>query len=102
MTFLLPMVVFMCRDFGIAPNMLGIYTSLLNASFMFCQFLTSYAWGSFSDKFGRRIALASGLIFSTIGVFIFGLSKSYTHAIIARCICGFFNGNLGVIKAYLA
>ena len=95
-------VVFMVRDFGIQPALLGIYTSILNASFCFCQFLCCYSWGLLSDKFGRRIALVVGLIFSTIAIVLFGLSKDFATAIIARCISGFFNGNLGVIKAYLA
>lgn len=69
---------------------------------MFCQFCVGYAWGSFSDQYGRRIALVSGLLASTIGVIVFGLARSYAHAMVARCICGLFNGNLGVIKAWLS
>eukprot|EP01084_Bolivina_argentea_P209248 356472_1 len=101
-TVLLPMVVFMVRDFGIEPELLGIYTSILNASFCFCQFLCCYIWGLLSDKYGRRIALISGLIFSTIAILCFGLSKTFTTAVIVRSVGGFFNGNLGVIKAYLS
>eukprot|EP01083_Nonionella_stella_P275685 936474_1 len=101
-TVLMPMVVFMCRDFGVEPRLLGIYTSILNASFCFCQFLCCYVWGLISDKYGRRKALVCGLIFSTIAILIFGLSKDFATALVARCVSGFFNGNLGVIKAYLA
>eukprot|EP01083_Nonionella_stella_P057044 149925_1 len=101
-TVILPMVVFMVRDFGINPQHLSIYTSILNATFCFCQFLCCYSWGLLSDKYGRRIALLSGLIFSAVAIIMFGMSKSFITAMIARSIGGFFNGNLGVIKAYLS
>ena len=101
-TVLLPMVVFMVRDFGISSKVLGIYTSIMNASFCFCQFLCCYAWGLISDRYGRRSSLVFGLVFSTIAIVLLGFAKSFATAIVARCISGFFNGNLGVIKAYLA
>eukprot|EP01084_Bolivina_argentea_P084620 152963_1 len=99
---LLPMVVFMCRDFGISSKWLGVYTSILNASFGLCQFLVSYAWGYLSDIYGRRIILIIGIIGTLSAMILFGFSMSYEWAIMARCLTGFFNGNLGVVKAYLA
>ena len=98
---LMPMVVFMVRDFGISSKNLGIYTSILNASFCGCQFITSYGWGWFSDKFGRRAALMIGQSMSTIAMLVFGFSTSYPQALIARCMTGFFNGNIGVMKVYI-
>ena len=99
---LLPLVVFMCRDFGIEPVWLGVYSSILNASFGFCQFLVSYAWGYLSDVYGRRIILLCGLSGTSIAMVLFGFSQSFAVALISRCLTGLFNGNLGVLKAYLA
>ena len=36
-----------------------------------------------------------------MGMLIFGLSKSYTQAVIGRCITGLLNGNIGVVKSFL-
>eukprot|EP01083_Nonionella_stella_P087876 244662_1 len=99
---LLPIVVFMCRDFGISSKWLGVYTSVLNASFGFCQFLVSYLWGYLSDIYGRRTILLFGLIGTFLSMIAFGFSTSFTMAMVCRCSTGFFNGNLGVVKAYLA
>eukprot|EP01084_Bolivina_argentea_P256725 432336_1 len=99
---LLPIVVFMCRDFGIASQWLGVYTSILNASFGFCQFLVSYLWGYMSDIYGRRRILLLGIFGTFISMTIFGFSTSFVMAMISRCCTGFFNGNLGLVKAYLA
>lgn len=41
---LLPMVVFMLRDFGISATQVGLYQGIFNASFCFCQFLTCYLY----------------------------------------------------------
>lgn len=32
---------------------------------------------------------------------VFGLSKTYTQAMLGRIIAGFLNGNLGVVKTFL-
>ena len=71
-------------------------------SFCFCQFLCCYAWGLISDYYGRRSSLLFGLVFSTIAIVLLGFSTSFVMALAARCIAGLFNGNLGVMKAYLA
>eukprot|EP01084_Bolivina_argentea_P196108 336244_1 len=101
-TVLLPMVVFMCRDFGIASQWLGIYTSILNCSFGFSQFCVSYVWGYMSDIHGRRSILIIGLIGTFLAMTIFGFSTSFEMALLCRCACGFFNGNLAVVKSYCA
>ena len=79
---LLPIVVFMCRDFGITPQWLGVYTSILNAAFGFCQFLVSYLWGYLSDIYGRRNILMCGLFGTFVSMTIFGFSSSYIMAMI--------------------
>jgi len=98
---LLPIVVFMCRDFGIEPAWLGVYSSILNATFGFCQFLVSYMWGYLSDVYGRRNILICGLMGTFFAMTAFGFSTSFVMAMVCRCFTGFFNGNLGVVKAYL-
>ena len=97
-----PFVVFMIEGFGINDHNVGSYTGILSGSYCIAQFLSSFAWGWISDHYGRRTALLIGLFFGMIAMTMFGLSKNYTMAISARIIGGLFNGNLGVIKSYLA
>ena len=78
----------MCRDFGIQPAWLGVYTSILNASFGFCQFLVSYLWGYLSDIYGRRNILLCGLSGTFISMIIFGFSTNFTMALASRCVTG--------------
>eukprot|EP01084_Bolivina_argentea_P257346 433567_1 len=99
---ILPFVVFMIRDFNFSEPSVGLYAGLLTATFALCQFLSSYFWGWFSDYYGRRIALLLGVSVSGVAIIIFGLSKTYAQAIIARAIAGVFNGNIGVARAYIA
>ena len=51
-----------------------------------------------SDIHGRRIILISGIVGTMCAMTFFGFSSSFEWAIIARCLTGFFNGNLGVVK----
>ena len=99
---LLPIVVFMCRDFGISSEYLGVYSSILNACFGFCQFLVSYVWGYLSDIHGRRRILMVGLLGSWIASVVFGFSTSFKMAVAARCLTGLFQGNLGIFRICLS
>ena len=99
---ILPFVVFMCRDFGFNEDQIGIYAGLLTATFALTQFISSYFWGWASDLYGRRKILLIGIVMSGIAILIFGASTTYLQAIIARSIAGIFNGNVGVVKAYVA
>ena len=92
----------MIRDFGFNEDSVGVLAGLLTATFAICQFLSSYFWGSISDKYGRKISLLIGSIFSGGAIFMFGMSTEYGIAIAARCIAGIFNGNIGVARAYVA
>lgn len=58
-------------------------------------------WGIISDKYGRKLALLSGVFGAAIGMAIFGSAKTYTQAIIGRALCGLLSGNLGIIKSFL-
>eukprot|EP01084_Bolivina_argentea_P066906 121966_1 len=99
---ILPFVVFMIRDFDISEENVGFMVGALTASFMFCQFICSFAWGWYSDIYGRRSALLIGQICGAIAIVVFGASTSYAMAMTARCIGGIMNGNIGVMKAWVA
>ncbi|KAF7326008.1 SEC23 SEC24 family protein [Mycena kentingensis (nom. inval.)] len=45
--------------------------------------------------------LLLGLFGSTVSILCFGLSRTFSTLVISRCLCGFVNGNVGVLKSAL-
>ena len=58
-------------------------------------------WGSLSDHIGRRPVILIGLSGNFVSYLIFGLSKNFYMALIARSINGLLNGNVGVSKSIM-
>lgn len=98
---LFPFLAFMIEDFGYTGHRLGYYAGGLAASFCGAQFFSSYLWGVFSDRYGRRSAMYFGAFGTSIAMIVFGTSKTYTQAVIGRILGGFLNGNVGVMKTFL-
>ena len=46
--------------------------------------------------------ILTGLFGTMTSSLLFGLSTSFTWAILSRSLCGILNGNVGVIKSMLA
>ena len=82
------------RDVGGKAGMIG---SAFSVGAVFGNFLWSYI----ADKFGRRIALLSGLIGSCISVILFALAPTFEVALIVRFIWGILNSTVVVAKVYL-
>ena len=98
---LFPFVAFMVEDLGYGGSQLGYYAGGLAASFCGAQFCSSILWGMFSDKYGRKPAIAIGTLGAAVGMVIFGSATNYTYALIGRIISGLLSGNLGVLKSFL-
>ncbi len=81
---LFPFVYFMVKDFGIAKEEqdLGFYVGLLASSFCVAQLFTSLPWGWVSDRIGRRPVILIGLLGNAVTCSLFGMSKSYTYAVL--------------------
>ncbi|CAB9529366.1 ZINC INDUCED FACILITATOR [Seminavis robusta] len=58
--------------------------------------MTSYPWGRIADIYGRKFVLVVTLIIASICSLVFGLSNSYTMAIIVRFLMGAGNGTMTV------
>jgi len=95
---------FMILDFGVVENetQVGKFTGLITSVFFISQFFSSYIWGALSDRVGRRPVLLFGMFGTIISTASFGFSKSVWMALLTRGINGILNGNVGIIKTYLA
>ena len=64
---------------------------------IFCaaQFVTSYGWGVFSDKYGRKPVLLMSLISGAVSALIFGMAGNYMTAALARLAGGLLNATGG-------
>ncbi|ORX86491.1 MFS general substrate transporter, partial [Basidiobolus meristosporus CBS 931.73] len=103
-TILFPFMYRMVRWMNVGENVEDVssYAGLIAASFAIAQFISGIPWGALSDRIGRKPVILMGLVGSTIGILLFGLSRSYIMAITGRSLAGLLNGNIGVIKSMLA
>jgi len=99
--FLFPFMAFMLEDMGFTGHRLGYYCGALAASFCTGQFISSYAWGYLSDRYGRKPTLVIGTLGTAVGTAIFGFSRSFPQAVFGRVMSGILSGNLGILKTYL-
>ncbi|KAH3903396.1 uncharacterized protein SCODWIG_01776 [Saccharomycodes ludwigii] len=102
-TSLFPYVYFMVNDFHIAPNEAQVskYSGYLSSSFALCQVLSSFQWGKFADKNGRKPALCFGLIGTSVSLLVLGFSTNFYQALLARSMMGLLNGNVGVLRTVI-
>ncbi|CAO3631746.1 unnamed protein product [Cunninghamella blakesleeana] len=87
---------------GNSEEDIGFYISLLVSSFSIAQFISAIPWGLVSDFYGRKPVIMVGQLSSIIGLFLFGLSKSYIFAITVKTISGLMNGNISIFKTMIS
>ena len=87
---LFPFVPFMVVDLVRGPDVkeAGMYTGLLISASQLGKILTSFCWGLWSDRRGRKPVLAAGLLGISVGSLLFGVSGSFSMALAGRMICG--------------
>lgn len=84
------------------PENVGLYAGLIESLFMATQCCTLLYWGAASDRSGRKPILLTGLMGSATSIVLFGFSKFFWWAVIARCLAGALNGNVAVVKSMAA
>lgn len=85
-----------------SPAQVGYYAGLIESLFALATFTTVLAWGTFSDRFGRKRALLLGLAGASLSVVGFGFSStSLVTMIVFRSLGGLLCGNVAVIKSML-
>jgi MFS family permease len=65
-----------------------MYTGLLISASQLGKILTSFCWGLWSDRRGRKPVIAAGLLGVSLGSLLFGFSGSFSMALAGRMICG--------------
>lgn len=100
---LFPYVYFMVRDLGVVddPDDIAQYTGYLALTFSFCQAISAMHWGQVSDKYGRKPVLMWGMFGCLCSMLMFGFSKSFVLAFVARSLMGLLNGNAGVSRCII-
>ena len=80
---------------------LELVALLAGAAFSCGSIVGNILWGITADKYGRRKAILSSLLGTTIASLLFGFSPTFSVAVILRCLWGLFDANIGVAKTYI-
>ncbi|KAF8419927.1 major facilitator superfamily domain-containing protein [Tirmania nivea] len=102
LTSVFPYLYFMIESFHVAKDDIAFWVGITAASFAFSQFASGVFWGRASDRFGRKPTILIGLLGTLISSLLFGLSRSLPQAIAARCLSGLLNGNVGILRTFVA
>jgi multidrug resistance protein len=94
----IPLIPFYATQMGATGFVVGVLIS----AFSVAQLLSAPVWGRFSDRYGRRPAILTGLLVSAAAYIGFALANSITILLIARLVQGFGGGTVGVLQAYVA
>ncbi|CAN0455813.1 unnamed protein product, partial [Scytosiphon promiscuus] len=62
----------------------GYYTSWLVSTFTVGNIISTYAWGYFADRFGRKPVMVFGLFACGVLSITFGLSTTFAEAMVSR------------------
>ncbi len=98
LTMIVPLLPFYATAFGASATAVGVLIS----AFSIAQLAVAPAWGSFSDRYGRRPAILAGLLVSAFAYGIFALAASVPVLLVSRLVQGAGGGTIGVVQAYVA
>lgn len=76
----------------------GPYAALLATSFMLGRTFAALIWGKLADVYGRKWVLLASLFGSGFASLWFGMSTTYSTAVLSRGVIGAWNSVVGVSK----
>lgn len=88
-------------SFGFPLSVVGYYAGWLTSAYYLAQVFSSIVLGQLSDIKGRRGVMLVGITGNLLTTILFGLSRVFWLALVARLVCGLVNGNIGVVKSYV-
>lgn len=103
-TMLYPFLGPMMKDLGVAENSneYGFYAGYIASAFMVGRTISSYVWGKWSDKHGRKPVCAFGSLTLAILSVAFGFNFSYAWVGIVRLLSGILNGVASTTKTIVS
>ena len=100
-TFLMPIVPFMVRSYGVEEAHVGSSAGSIASAYNLAQLVSGMVWGRVSDNYGRKPVILFGLVCTAASVVWFGVADSVGSAIAARVVGGLLNCNSAVTRAML-
>ncbi|RPA76006.1 MFS general substrate transporter [Ascobolus immersus RN42] len=97
-----PYLYFMVKSFDVPTKDIPFWVGIIGASFNFMAFATGIFWGRASDRFGRKPTIVAGLTGTMLATILFGFSQNLWMAMVARCLSGALNGNVGILRTMVA
>jgi len=79
----------------------GYYAGMIQSCFFATEAIFVLQWSMLSDRIGRKPVFLIGLSGLCISMIFFGLSRTFWTLILSRCLNGFLNGNVGVMKSMM-
>lgn len=95
---IVPVLPFIVLNFG-GDSVSGM---ALVSIYSLAAFIMGPIWGRFSDKFGRKPALAGTFLGATISYVTLGLADTLLLLFLARAMSGAMAGNIGIVMAAMA
>ncbi|KAF1847814.1 MFS general substrate transporter [Cucurbitaria berberidis CBS 394.84] len=92
----------MVQDQGIPKRDASFYAGLLVSAYAIAEAITAPIWGTISDHYGRKPVALIGLAGVAMSSIVFGLSKTYWVALLARFVGGALNGNVAIMQTMVA
>lgn len=76
----------MIESFGVPSNQVSKWAGVTSAVYSLSQALTAVAWGSASDRFGRKPIILTATMCIMGTSLLFGFSRTLVWAIVARSL----------------
>ncbi|KAI0664917.1 MFS general substrate transporter [Cubamyces menziesii] len=86
---------------GVVVDRVFVGTCSQESSFAIAQVVSIYQWARLSDTIGRRPVVLLGIFGIGLATLFMGVSTTLAGVILARCLGGFFSGNIAVIHSVL-
>ena len=87
---------------GLSEAELGYKQGYLVGIFFLGNFFGNFFWVKMADKFGRKRAMILSTFLYSSTVVMFGMSVSYSMALMLRFLWGMFTGLDTIIKTFIA
>lgn len=92
----------MIESFNVPEPDIAFWAGAASSIYSLSQCLTAIAWGTASDRYGRKYVILLGLLNTMVTSLLWGFSTSLPMALFARAMSGAGNGNVGIIRTMVA